>query len=288
LRSAASGEACRVVRGPVFGGGRGRAEPGGIRVKAMEGVESLVAAPRNSPAYGGWNVQKVMTGTGESLPAADARDAARGGHGRRDCQSPVGWDPAGRGGVPVAGQCLPAPAGPGLVDTRARGAGPLCRRPGGDVCLPAAGRGRARAAAGPAGRTRTRTEGGQDRRSCTWRREARGSTSSASTTGWCARRAAPGNARSSSSPAGPRPAAVQPPATVSVSSRSGPGCCAGRTHRAGDEPLPARLGRVLPSRELGPGVREGERPRGGTAVPVRGQAPQTAPPVWTCPVPAIR
>ncbi len=34
----------------------------------MEGVESLVAAARNSPAYGTWNVQKVMTGTGEALP----------------------------------------------------------------------------------------------------------------------------------------------------------------------------------------------------------------------------
>jgi hypothetical protein len=40
-----------------------------IRVKAMEGVEDLeVQAPKDSPAYGARNVQRVAAGTGEALP----------------------------------------------------------------------------------------------------------------------------------------------------------------------------------------------------------------------------
>jgi hypothetical protein len=40
-----------------------------IRVKAMEGAEDLdVQAPKDSPAYGAWNVQIVTAGTGEALP----------------------------------------------------------------------------------------------------------------------------------------------------------------------------------------------------------------------------
>lgn len=35
----------------------------------MEGTEDLdVQVPRNSPAYGAWNVSIVATGTGETLP----------------------------------------------------------------------------------------------------------------------------------------------------------------------------------------------------------------------------
>ena len=35
----------------------------------MEGTEDLdVQVPRNSPAYGAWNVSIVATGTGEALP----------------------------------------------------------------------------------------------------------------------------------------------------------------------------------------------------------------------------
>jgi hypothetical protein len=40
-----------------------------ITVKAMEGAEDLeVQAPKDSPAYGAWNVQIVAAGTGEALP----------------------------------------------------------------------------------------------------------------------------------------------------------------------------------------------------------------------------
>lgn len=35
----------------------------------MEGTEDLdVRVPRNSPAYGAWNVSTVAAGTGETLP----------------------------------------------------------------------------------------------------------------------------------------------------------------------------------------------------------------------------
>ena len=34
----------------------------------MEGVKSLEAAPRNLPAYGARNVERVATGTWETLP----------------------------------------------------------------------------------------------------------------------------------------------------------------------------------------------------------------------------
>jgi site-specific DNA recombinase len=78
------------------------------------------------------------------------------GETRPDCQ--LRW----RSRFPVAGQHLPAPVGPGMGCAPARGAGALRRRPGGDVQVPAAGRGRARAAEGAAGRPRHGAEGGQD------------------------------------------------------------------------------------------------------------------------------
>lgn len=38
-------------------------------MKAMEGTEDLeMQVPRNSPAYGAWNVSTVAAGTGEALP----------------------------------------------------------------------------------------------------------------------------------------------------------------------------------------------------------------------------
>ena len=62
-------------------------------------------------------------------------DAARWGDGRR-VGPPTGHrHPAGRGGLPAVGQHLPAPARPGLGCPRARGAGAVRRRPGGDVPL---------------------------------------------------------------------------------------------------------------------------------------------------------
>ena len=95
---------------------------------------------------------------------------------------PVTGTPQGGVISPVALQRLPAPARPGMGRARARGAGPLRRRSGGDVPVPAAGRGRAGAADGrcwpSSGWSRRRPRPG----SCTWRREARDSTSSASTT----------------------------------------------------------------------------------------------------------
>jgi RNA-directed DNA polymerase len=61
--------------------------------------------------------------------------------------------------------------------------------------------------------------------SFTWRRETRGLTSWAFTTRWCGRGdGRPAGARSSS-PAGPRTRQCGTPATGSVNSRRGPGCC---------------------------------------------------------------
>ena len=51
-----------------------------------------------------------------------------------------------------------------------------------------------------------------------------------------------------------------------------------RMDRGGTQPVPARLGRVLPVRELRPRVRCDQPVRPGTAGRVRGQAPQTQPP----------
>lgn len=40
-------------------------------MKAMEGTEDLeMQVPRNSPAYGAWNVSTVAAGTGEALPGS--------------------------------------------------------------------------------------------------------------------------------------------------------------------------------------------------------------------------
>jgi len=65
----------RVVSVPYFTHGNDRSaekrgsRAAGIAAKATEGVEEPgVPAPRNLPAYGAWNVEKVMTGTGEALP----------------------------------------------------------------------------------------------------------------------------------------------------------------------------------------------------------------------------
>lgn len=53
---------------PVVVAGR-ECRAGRNTAKAMEGVEDLdVQAPKSSPAYGVWNVQKVTAGTGEALP----------------------------------------------------------------------------------------------------------------------------------------------------------------------------------------------------------------------------
>ena len=50
-----------------------------------------------------------------------------------------------------------------------------------------------------------------------------------------------------------------------------------RMDRGGTQPVPARLGRVLPVRELRPDIRCDQPVRPGTAGRVRGQAPQTQP-----------
>ena len=134
---------------------------------------------------------------------------------------PLCW---GRG-QPVAVQRLPAPAGPGMGYARARGSRSVRRRPAGDVQVPAAGGGRARAAPGTAGRTRPGAEGGQDRASFTWGREARGLTSWAFTTRWCGRGDGRPAGAHCSSPAGPQTRQCGTPATGSVNSRRGPGCC---------------------------------------------------------------
>ena len=46
-------------------------------MKAMEAVESLEAAVKDSPAYGAWNVQKATAGTGEALPGPAACECCR-------------------------------------------------------------------------------------------------------------------------------------------------------------------------------------------------------------------
>jgi hypothetical protein len=71
-RSAALSEACRVVRGPSVRAGRGGAEPRVSRRRPWKGRGILERVPRNLPAYGAWNVEKVAAGTGEALPGPTA------------------------------------------------------------------------------------------------------------------------------------------------------------------------------------------------------------------------
>jgi hypothetical protein len=54
--------------GPAFGRAQGEPSPGNRGEGHGSGEEPGGAAVKDSPAYGAWNVQKVMTGTGEALP----------------------------------------------------------------------------------------------------------------------------------------------------------------------------------------------------------------------------
>ena len=107
------------------------------------------------------------------------------------------------------------------------------------------------------------------RGSCNSSRASRGSTSSASTIGSCAHDHAAGPAGWFTWPAGP-PATggAARPGPHPVPDDAGPAGRAGRTSRGGSQPLPARLGRVLPFRQLGLGVRQDQqvRPHAGRAV----------------------
>src|SRR4029450_1597335 len=72
-------------------------------------------------------------------------------------QAAEGW-----GGFAVAGEGLPPPRRPSLVDAGAWGPGPLCRRRDCDVLVAATGRGRPRAADRIVDRPRVGTQGGED------------------------------------------------------------------------------------------------------------------------------
>ena len=76
---------------------------------------------------------------------------------------------------------------------------------------------------------------------------------------------------SASSPAGPHVRRCSTPATGSVSSRTAAAAAAGRRSRAGPQPVPARLGGVLPLRKLRRPLRQDHAPRGRTAW--RGSSP---------------
>jgi hypothetical protein len=145
----------RVVRRVPLGGGNGRGRL--FRLDSALGVD--------------------VRGRGAGQRSASARAAARVSACGRDG---AGLGPAaghrqsaGRGGLPVARQRLPAPAGPGMA-WRLRNAGPLCRRRAGDVPVPGAGGGRAGAADRAARRARPAAEAGQNQ-DCAAERGQRGS-----------------------------------------------------------------------------------------------------------------
>jgi site-specific DNA recombinase len=171
-------------------------------------------------------------------------------------------------------QCLPAPAGPGLADARARRAGALRRRRVGAVRDSGAGRGRVGAADHTAGRAWAGAQGGQDPHRAPDRRGrgvrlprlppspgARPDPQVGAADLPCSLALTQGH------PTSPRPdsGAHRPQAAV------GPG----RGHRRRAQPLPARLGRVLPLRELGSGPRPDQElcPQAGRVAAVQdGQA----------------
>jgi hypothetical protein len=57
--------------------GKRRSRAAIVTAKAMEGVKSLEAAPRNLPAYGARNAERVTTGTWETLPGPTAPGRVR-------------------------------------------------------------------------------------------------------------------------------------------------------------------------------------------------------------------
>src|SRR6266566_9847210 len=71
-RSVASREACRVVNPPALGQAKEEPSPGRQGEGQGRGEEPGSAAPRNLPAYGARNAQKVAAGTGEALPGPAA------------------------------------------------------------------------------------------------------------------------------------------------------------------------------------------------------------------------
>jgi hypothetical protein len=111
-------------------------------------------------------------------------------------------------------------------------------------------------------------------RSCSWWKASRGSTSSASTTGSCAQDHAEAPADTHFLPAGPQRRRCSTPGTASDSSRCGLAWLRRRTGRGGAQPLPARLGRVLPVRELGLDLRRDQEVRRHADRAVRCQTTQ--------------
>ncbi len=176
----------------------------------------------------------------------------------------------------AARQRLPAPAGPGMA-WRVRAAGAVRRRCAGDVPLEGASPGRARAVDRPARRARSRTEGSQNQdRPATGRR--RGSrlpglpppAGALLATAWLWRIHLP------------RPVALTQgdaarPGPHPVPDHAGPAGCTGRTDCAGDQPVPARLGGLLPLRKHRPRLRRDHPVREDAARPVPGQATSARP-----------
>ena len=168
-------------------------------------------------------------------------------------------------------QRVSAPAGPGMAG-RVRDLGPLCRRCAGDVPVEGAGGGRAGAADRSAGRPRPGTEGGQDPDRAFDR--------------WWGGSGLPRVPPPAGAVPGhpghwhrrlPRPMALTQsgaarPGPHPVHDHAGPAGCTGRASRAGDQPLPARLGGLLPLRELRPLFRQDQALRADAARAVHREA----------------
>ena len=122
---------------------------------------------------------------------------------------------------------------------------------------PAAGRGRACAAASPVGRAGVGTQGGQDPDRAPGRWGARDSTSSGSTIGWSAAMGDARGKRVTFLARWPTDKAMQHARDRirELTDRS-PAAAAGRGDRRRRQPVPARLGRVLPVRQLRAALRQ--------------------------------
>jgi RNA-directed DNA polymerase len=172
-------------------------------------------------------------------------------------------------------QRLPAPAGPGV-----RGAYGTLVRYADDLLVVCRSRGQAKAALArltallanlglqpKAAKTRIvhLTEGGE------------GSTSSASTIGWCGHGRVAGPAGSSTSPAGPPARRRSTPATASASRRCGPGWPR-RSSRSCRRSTPScAAGPGSPLRQLSPRVRQDQQVRRAAGRAVCRQAPPAGP-----------
>ena len=189
---------------------------------------------------------------------SQAEPAAEGDHSP---SYPLRW---GRD-LPAARQRLPAPAGPGMADARAWRAGPLRRRRAGDVQEREQAEAALARLTATAGRAGAAAQGGQDPHRAPGRRRG----------GLRLPRLSP----SAGARADPEVGASDLPRSLALTQghptrpRPDPGDHrpaaapdAGRGHRQGPQPVPARLGGILPLRQLRPRPRPDQelRPRSGS------------------------